>query len=59
MLARSAVLGVLLAAAIATAGGRAQGFSERRCDWTNQVPVTPWASFGPSPKNLIAAAPRH
>jgi hypothetical protein len=32
------------------------------CDWTkpgiNQVPVTPWASFGPSQKNLIAAASR-
>ena len=32
------------------------------CDWTkpgvNQVPVTTWASFGPSPKNLIAAATR-
>ena len=28
------------------------------CDWSkpgvNQVPVVPWASFGPSPKNLIA-----
>ena len=23
-----------------------------------QVPVTPWASFGPSHKNLIAAASR-
>jgi len=32
------------------------------CDWTkpgvNQVPVSTWASFGPSPKNLIAAATR-
>jgi hypothetical protein len=32
------------------------------CDWTkpgvNQVPVTTWASFGPSPKHLIAAATR-
>ena len=32
------------------------------CDWTkpgvNQVPVTTWASFGPSPKNLIAAETR-
>jgi hypothetical protein len=32
------------------------------CDWSrpgvNQVPVAPWASFGPSPKNLIAAAAR-
>jgi hypothetical protein len=31
-------------------------------DWTkpgvNQVPVSTWASFGPSPKNLIAAATR-
>ena len=27
------------------------------CDWSkpgvNQVPVVPWASFGPSPKNLV------
>jgi Tannase-like family of unknown function (DUF6351) len=32
------------------------------CDWSrpgvNHVPVTPWASLGPSPKNLIAAATR-
>ena len=32
------------------------------CDWArpgvSQVPVSPWASFGPSPKNLIAAAAR-
>jgi hypothetical protein len=32
------------------------------CDWTkpgvNQAPVSPWGSFGPSPKNLIAAATR-
>jgi hypothetical protein len=38
-------------------------FPDGVCDWTksgvNQVPVMPWASFGPSPKNLIAAAPRH
>jgi hypothetical protein len=38
-------------------------FPDGVCDWTrpgvNQVPVTPWASFGPSPKNLIAAATRH
>jgi hypothetical protein len=27
------------------------------CDWSkpgvNQTPVVPWASFGPSPKNLV------
>ena len=32
------------------------------CDWSkpgvNQVPVSTWSSFGPSPKNLIAAATR-
>ena len=32
------------------------------CDWSrpgvSQVPVSPWASLGPSPKNLIAAAAR-
>ena len=39
-----------------------QIFPSGVCDWTkpgvNQVPVTTWASFGPSPKNLIAAATR-
>jgi hypothetical protein len=37
-------------------------FPDGVCDWSkpgvNQVPVTSWASFGPSPKNLIAAATR-
>ena len=32
------------------------------CDWSrpgvSQVPVSPWASFGPSPKNLITGAAR-
>jgi hypothetical protein len=32
------------------------------CDWSkpgvNQLPVRTWASFGPSPKNVIAAATR-
>jgi hypothetical protein len=32
-------------------------FSGGVCDWSkpgvNQVPVVPWASFGPSPKNLV------
>jgi hypothetical protein len=31
------------------------------CDWSkpgvNQVPVVPWASFGPAPENLLAAGP--
>jgi hypothetical protein len=35
-------------------------FPEGVCDWSrpgvHQVPVTPWASLGPSPKNLLAAA---
>lgn len=41
-----------------------QIFSGGVCDWSkpgvNQVPVVPWASFGPSPKNLIfdLAGPR-
>ena len=32
------------------------------CDWrrpgVNQTPVVPWASWGPSPGNLLPAAPR-
>jgi hypothetical protein len=39
-----------------------QIFPSGVCDWTkpgvNQVPVNTWTSFGPSPKNLIAAATR-
>jgi hypothetical protein len=37
-------------------------FPDGVCDWSkpgvSQVPVTTWASFGPSPRNLIAAATR-
>jgi len=39
-------------------------FSGGVCDWTKpgveQTPVVTWASFGPSPKNLVfnVAAPR-
>jgi hypothetical protein len=39
-----------------------QIFPSGVCDWSkpgvNQVAVKPWASFGPSPKNFIAAAAR-
>jgi hypothetical protein len=37
-----------------------QVFTAGVCDWSkrgvNQVPVVPWASFGPSPKNRISDA---
>ena len=32
-------------------------FPDGVCDWSrpgaNQVPVVPWASFGPAPENLV------